>query len=104
MTIPNVDHWRTFLASPVSGDAKVLALHLALSPCVDKPATVNVRLFAEGLRMTPPEYERAFHEIRDVRVGWLDSKEIDRPQLKADALPRALFSKAPPSNPSKVKS
>jgi hypothetical protein len=99
----NPDAWRAFLATPVSGDAKVLALFLATHPHTPEPATHNVRILGESLRMTPVEYERAFHELRDPRVGWLDSAHLDRPQLKADASPRALFVVESPVNKEKKK-
>jgi len=97
MSMINAALWRAFFATPVSGDAKLLALHLALNPHVDDVPTLNVRIFAETLRLTPPEYERAHHELRDPRVGWLESHHVDRPQLRKDASPRALFAEVAPS-------
>lgn len=99
----NADLWQKFLATPISGDAKILALHLALVPHSPEPATHNVRVFAEGLRLTPPEYEKAFNELRDQRVNWLDGRDLDRPQLKADAFPRSLFAETSPAPKEKKK-
>lgn len=98
------DLWTRFFALPVSGNAKLLALRMALEPHTETPPEPrNVRAFADELRMFVPEYEKAFLELRDVRVGLMTSHHLDRPQLPKDAWVRDLFNTPPPSIPVPVK-
>lgn len=79
-----------FLATRVSGDARCLALRLAPEPFDPEAPPVHPREFAETLRMSVAEYERAWSELRDPRVGWIHGHHFDRPMLKPDALPRKI--------------
>lgn len=90
--------WLSFLATPISGDAMALALRLSLDPFDPESAPVNPREFAESLRMRVDQYERAWAELRDPRVGWIHGHHFDRPMLKPDAPPRALVAGIPAPN------
>ena len=96
------DLWIKFFALPVSGNAKLLLLRLALEPHTDAPPEPrNIRAFCDELKMYVPEYEKAYLEIRDPRIGMTTSHHHDRPQLPKDAWVRDLFKTAPPSIPVK---
>ena len=85
------EDWTRFFSLPVSGNAKLLALRLASEPVSETPpAPRNLREFAASLRMMPYEYEAAFLELRDVRVGFMVTPHADRPQLTADCFVRRL--------------
>lgn len=91
------DLWTRFFALPVSGNAKLLLLRLALEPFSEAlPEPRNVRAFCEELKLFIPEYEKAFLELRDPRIGMMTSHHHDRPQLPRDAWVRQLFNVAPP--------
>lgn len=97
--LPSSHPWAAFFGTPVSGDAKILALRLACEPYrADVIEPRNIRAFAEELRMTIFELERAFNEIRDPRVAWTTGHHYDRPVLKRDALPRMLLDGVPPAH------
>lgn len=90
------DNWIKFFALPISGNAKLLLLRLALEPHTDAPPEPrNIRAFCDELRMYVPEYEKAYLEIRDPRIGMTTSHHHDRPQLPKDAWIRDLFKTAP---------
>lgn len=91
----NRNAWISFLATPVSGDAMVLALRLALDPFDPEAAPINPREFAESLRMRVDQYERAWSELRDPRIGWIHGLHFDRPMLKPDTPPRRLMEATP---------
>jgi hypothetical protein len=91
------DLWTRYFALPVSGNAKLLLLRLALEPFTETlPEPRNVRAFCDELKMFVPEYEKAFLELRDPRIGMMTSHHHDRPQLPKDAWVRGLFQVAPP--------
>jgi hypothetical protein len=98
------DLWTRYFALPVTGNAKLLLLRLALEPFTETPPEPrNVRAFCDELKMFIPEYEKAFLELRDPRIGMMTSHHHDRPQLPKDAWVRQLFSVAPPSIPAPEK-
>jgi hypothetical protein len=85
-----------FFSLPVSGNAKLLALRLSTEPFTDDlPKPRNTREFAASLAMLPHEYERAFLELRDIRVGLMTSPHLDRPQLPRECFVRELFDPKP---------
>jgi len=88
--------WTQFFDTPISGNAKLLALRLAREPFKATDVEMrNTREFAMTLRMSPFEYEQAFHELRHPDIAWLTTHFLDRPMLKAGALPRMLMDGVP---------
>lgn len=88
--------WTQFFDTPVSGNAKVLAMRLAQEPFrAESIESRNVREFAASLRMLPFEYEDAYRELRHPHVAWIHGDQYDRPMLKAGALPRLLLADIP---------
>lgn len=84
------EKWKEFFALPVSGDAKLLALRCAAEPHDPDLKPRNMRQECDLLRMQPWEYERAFQQLRDVRIGLMTSPEMDQAQVAADCWVRQL--------------
>lgn len=98
------DNWTKFFALPVSGNAKLVLLRVALEPFTDLPPEPrNVRAFCDELKLFVPEYEKAFLELRDPRIGQMTSHNHDRPQVPKDSWVRDLFKGPPPAIPVPVK-
>jgi hypothetical protein len=94
------DNWTKFFALPVSGNAKLVLLRVALEPfTILPPEPRNVRAFCDELKLFVPEYEKAFLELRDPRVGQMVTPHHDRPQVPEDSWVRELFKSPPPAIP-----
>ena len=75
------DLWIKFFALPVSGNAKLLLLRLALEPHTDAPPEPrNIRAFCDELKMYVPEYEKA-----DRKSTRLNSSHTDISRMPSSA-------------------
>lgn len=98
------DNWTKFFALPVSGNAKLVLLRVALEPfTLLPPEPRNIRAFCEELKLFVPEYEKAFLELRDPRIGQMVTPHHDRPQVPEDSWVRELFKSPPPVIPAPTK-
>lgn len=103
MKLADTDPWKAFFETPISGNAKLLALRLAREPYIDdKVEARNARDFADEMRLFVYELEAAHRELWDPRVGWVTSQHFDRPVMKKDCFVRKLVEdRRGPGRPSK---